>query len=262
MATRVPLIPIVAELLDSMDRSEHYFRRMYRIAIAAARKFHYDITGSFRSVLLDVQPNGTVAWPCDYLDYSTLGVINHAGEIVPLKHNEQLSTLKQAYLASQNAVVPVPQIPNVLGYGPLDVTGIPFYWLNYYGGGEYGWIHLYGFGGGSPRIGEFTVDTANKCFYVPHGFPYQQLMLEYLSDGYDLGCKDYMIDVFAVEAIKQYIRWSQMVDLPKKYSMAEREYQRKQWIIQRRDAKVRINKARINEMQSVFREKIKLTAKA
>lgn len=260
MATQQPLIEIVAELLDSSDRSSHHFRRLYRIAVSAARKFNMDIYGKFRSVLLEVQPNGTVAWPCDYLDYSTLGIINHEGEVVPLKHNEQLSTLRQSYLASQNALVQVPTLPNI-GCGPIDVTGIPFYWLNY-SSGAYGFMHLYGFGDGSPNIGEFAVDTANKCFYVPHGYPYTALMLEYLSDGYDMGCNDYMVDIFAVEAIKQYIRWQQMIDLPKKYTIGERQYQKSEYLIARRDAKVRINKLRINEAQVVYRSHVKLTAKA
>ena len=149
----------------------------------------------------------------------------------------------------------------MLGFGPVDVTGVPFYWLNY-NSGAYGFMHLYGFGGGSPRIGEFTVDAANKCFYVPNGYPYTSLMLEYLSDGYDMGCNDYMVDIFAVEAIKRYIMWQSMLDLPKKYSISERQYQKQEFLIARRDAKVRINKARINEMQVIYRSSVKLTAKA
>lgn len=260
MAT-VGLKQIIAELLDSQDRSEHYFRRLYRIGVQSARKFNLSITGQFRSVLLDVPANGVIPFPCDYLQYSTLGVIDTQGNVVALKKNENLSLLRQQYLTSQQQVTAVPQIPNVLSDAVQYPAGYPFYWLNYQWGGN-GWVHLYGIGGGSATIGEFTVDEEQRCFFVPQYFPYTFIMLEYLSDGFDQNGQDYQIDVMAIEAIKDNIRWEAMRDLPKKYSRADVEYAKRQYLISRRDAKAMINHAHVTEMQVMFRSKVKLTAKA
>jgi hypothetical protein len=261
MSTKIPLMQVIGELIDSQDRSEHYFRRLYRIGVQACRKFNMDIYGQFRSVLLDVSANGIVSWPCDYLDYSTLGVINNQGEVVPLKHNQDLSLLRQQYLASQQQIVQVPKIPQGIVGGVENPQGFPFYWLNYEWG-DCGYIHLYGLGGGAATVGEFEVDPNNKCFYVAPNYPYSTIMLEYLSDGFEMGCNDYMVDIFAVEALKDEVRWQSMRDLNKKYSISEvREADRRR-LISRRDAKVRLNKARINEMQVVYRKHQKLVAKA
>lgn len=257
--TTIPLTQIIAELLDSSDRSSHYFRRLYRIGMQVARKFNRDITGEFKTVLLDVSANGTVSWPCDYLDYATLGVVNDNGELVPLRHNEDLSLLKQAYLASHSSVVSAPNIPSCVNGGSPQFP-FPFYWLNYWG--DAGYIHLYGVGGGGANIGEFTIDVHNKCFYVPSGFGYTSLVLEYLSDGLDPEQQDYMIHIFAIDAVKDCIRWESMRDLPKKYSMSEVAAAKQQYLISRRDCKAMMNKARVSEMQVVFRDSIKLTAKA
>ena len=216
MSSKLPLSQIIAELLDSQDRSSHYFRRLYRIGTQACRKFNYDIYGQFRSVLLDVSANGTVAWPVDYLDYSTLGIVNANGEVVPLKHNEQLTTLRQQYLTSQQAITQVPVVPDGITYTSANPTGFPFYWLNYQWGG-FGWIHLFGVGGGSVTVGEFVVDHNAKCFRVAPGYPYSTVVLEYLSNGFEQDGQDYMIDLYAVEAIKDYIRYEGMRDLGKKY---------------------------------------------
>lgn len=220
-----------------------------------------DVTGVFKSVLLNVSANHSVAWPCDYLDYSTLGIINGCGEVVPLKHNENLSLLRQQYLSSQQQIVQVPTAPSGLVYGVENPLGFPFYWLNY-NWGDTGWVHLYGAGGGAPTVGEFTVDVNNRCFYVPHGFPYSSVMLEYLSNGFSEEGQDYMIDIFAAEALKWWIRWQDAIGLPKKYSMGQAREYKAEYIIQRRDAKARITHTRINEMQQVFRSHVKLAAKA
>lgn len=258
---KLPLSQLIAELLDSQDRSSHYFRRLYRIGTQACRKFNYDIWGQFRSILLNVSPNGTVAWPCDYLDYSTLGIVNSCGEVVPLKHNEQLTLLRQQYLTSQQAVTTVPVVPQGITNGVENPQGFPFYWLNYEWGG-FGWIHLYGIGGGSITVGEFVVDPMQRCFRVAPNYPYSTVVLEYLSDGFEQDGQDYMVDLYAVEAIKDYIRWEGMRDLTKKYSMGEIEAARRQWLISRRECRVRLNKAHVGEMQVIFRREAKLTAKA
>ena len=261
MATKQPLMEIIAEMIDQSDRSEHYFRRLYRLGVQGARKFNYDIYGTPITVLLDVSANGIVNWPCDYLDYFTLGIINECGEMVPLKHNEELSLVRQQYLASQQAIVPVPTAPNGIVNSLQNPQGYPFFWLNYQYG-DIGWVHLYGLGGGAPSVGEFTVDPNNKCFYVPPYFPYQTILLEYLSDGFAQDCNDYMVDIFAVDALKWWVRWQDAVGLPKRYSMGQVKEYKAEYLIQRRDAKFRINHARVSEMTVIARNNIKLTAKA
>lgn len=258
MASKIPLRQVIAELIDAADQSEHQFRHLYRIGVRGCRKFNMDVYGSFKSVLLEVESDGTVPFPADYLDYSMFGVVNGNGEAVPLTHNPNLSTLKNQYIAALGGVVDVPSIGDNFGG---DLTNLNNYWLNFGFNGS-GYIHLYGVGGGTYEIGQFTIDDGARCFLLQEGYPYQTVMLEYLSDGYEGDGEDYMVDVRAVEALQWWVRWMRAADMPKKYSIGQvREY-KNEYLLQKRDAKVRINKAHIKEMEAVFRNSVKLTARA
>lgn len=258
MASKIPLTQAMGELIDAMDKSSHEFRRLYNIGVRGCRKFNMDIYGSFKTVILDVSANGTVEFPKDLLDWSMLGLVNSNGEAVPLTYNESLITLKQQYLASQKKIVTPPQIDDVF---TGDLTNINNFFLNF-GFNNYGFIHLYGIGGGTPEVGQFTVDEVNKCFLIDPCYPYSTIVLEYLTDGLDCETNTYMVDVFAVEALQWWVRWMNAVDLPKKYSRADRLDFKNEYLIQKRDAKARINKTRISAMQVVFRNHVKLVARA
>lgn len=258
MAT-VPLRQVIAEMVDAADQSEHVFRQWYRIGVRGCRKFNMDIYGSFKTVLLNVSANHTVAFPEDYLTYSTIGIVNGAGEAVPLTHNPELVTLKSQYIEQQKAIVEVPTTGDFLGTGNL--TQLPFYWLNFGFNGT-GYIHLYGIGGGTGEIGQFTIDEDAKCFFLAPGYPYDSVLLEYLSDGFETNGNDYRVNVFAVEALQAYVRWQRALDNRKKYPLSEVAYLKNEFNIQKRDARFRINKSTVSEMQVTFRRHVKLVARA
>lgn len=258
MARKLPLKSLIAEMIDAADQSEHYFRQLYRIGVRGCRKFNMDVYGSFKSVLLEVGDNGAVPFPKDYLDYSMLGIINSVGEAVPLQRNPNLSTLKQQYVQALGKVV---EVPSVNDFFAGDLTNLNNYWLNY-GFNGIGYIHLYGIGGGTLSVGEFTIDEDSKCFLIQEGYPYSTVMLEYLTDGYDNDNGDYMVDVFAAEALQAWIRWMRALDNRKKYSLSEVMMLKSEYLIQKRDAKVRLNKSTVSEMEQTFRNHVKLVARA
>lgn len=256
--SKVSLKSIIAELIDAADQSEHQFRQLYRIGVRGCRKFNMDVYGSFKTVLLYVNPDNTVDFPKDYLDYSMLGIVNPCGEPIPLIHNPNLSTLKQQYVKELGKVVSVPSSNDFFAG---DLTNLNNYWLNF-GFNATGYVHLYGLGGGTAEVGEFTVDDNCRKFLLQDGYPYSTIMLEYLTDGYDNDNDDYMIDVFAVEALQAWIRWMRALDNRKRYSLSEVMMLKGEYLIQKRDAKYRLNKSTISEMEATFRYHVKLTARA
>lgn len=258
MASKIALKKVIAEMIDAADQSEHQFRHLYRIGVRGCRKFNMDVYGSFKTVLLDVASDYTVAFPKDYMDYSMIGIVNSQGEAVPMTHNPNLSTLKSAYIAALGETVDVPSVGDLFAG---DLTNLNNYWLNFGFNGS-GYIHLYGIGGGTYEIGQFTVDDNSRSFLLQEGYPYQTIMLEYLTDGYDEGSGDYMVDVFAVEALQSWIRWQRAQDMTKKYSLSQISYYKNEYLIQKRDAKVRLNKTIVKEMEAIFRRSVKLVARA
>lgn len=255
---KIPLKQVIAELLDAADQSEHTFRKVYRIGVRACRKFNMDVYGSFKTVLLPVNSDHTVTYPDDYMDYSMIGVVNECGEMVPLKHNQDVVPFKQQYVSALGQTV---QVPTVAGIFSGDLTNLNNYWLNF-GFNGYGYIHLYGLAGGTATLGTFTVDDNSRCFLLNEDYPYSTILLEYLTDGYDCDSDDYMVDDRAVEALQAWVRWMRAMDDRKKYSLNDISYYQQQYLNQFRDAKARINRAVVSELQNVFRNHIKLVAKA
>lgn len=250
---------LVAEFLNSKDEGSDRFRRLLRIAtLKGVREFNMDISGRMRTQLLSITANHTVPYPDDYLDYSMIGIVNSNGEAVPLKVNPNVQPVKQAFLAAQDAIVQVPTIPNAIDI--LDAPNMPFFWLNYSWGGD--WMHLYGLGGGSATVGEFTVDDNARCFLINPHFHYDSVLVEYLTNGYDCGCNDYMIDTFASIAFDAWLRWQDAIDQRKKASISEVEYLRRQFGAEKMKAKLRLNQARVREMQVEQRRLTKLVARA
>ena len=91
---------------------------------------------------------------------------------------------------------------------------------------------------------------------------YEEMLLEYLSDGYDELADDYKIDVRAEEAFICYLRWQQAIDLIKKFSASQiREY-KNEYYRERKLAKMRINKALVSEFTKTKRSLTGLTARA
>ncbi len=258
MASKIPLRQVIAELIDAADQSEHQFRHLYRIGVRGCRKFNMDVYGSFKTVLLEVQSDNTVPFPKDYMDYSMLGIVNANGEAIPMTHNPNLSTLKSQYIAALGETVDVPSAGDFFAG---DLTNLNNYWLNFGFNGS-GYTHLYGIGGGTYEIGQFTIDDNCKAFLLQEGYPYQTIMLEYLTDGYDENNDDYMVDVFAVEALQSWIRWMRAQDMTKKYSLSQIAYYKGEYLIQKRDAKIRLNKTVVKEMEATFRRSVKLVARA
>ncbi len=249
---------LIAEFLDSADASSHQFRRLYNIGVRGAKEFNLDITGQFKTLLLDVNPNNTVTLPDDYINYVKMGIVNERGEVVTFTKNEQLSEYHAFYtqIADRNEGVPeLTTIGNLVAPLPYPYMYSNFWW----NGTNY---NLFGLNSGTAQIVDFQIDEgAGVILLNPHN-TYENILLEYLSDNYDAQADDYDIDSRASEAFICYLRWKNSQDLVKKFPVGVvREY-KNEYYRERRLAKMRINKAVISEIQSKKRSLTTLTAKA
>jgi hypothetical protein len=93
-------------------------------------------------------------------------------------------------------------------------------------------------------------------------FKWDKVLLEYLGDGFDCDCEDYMIDTRAGEALLAYMRWKSALDMPKKFGQAMiREY-KSEYISEKKKAKMRINKINIADFDDMQRFTNKLAPRA
>lgn len=255
---KIQLKQIVAEFIDSADQSSHQFRRLYNIGIRGMREFNMDIMGAFKTVILDINPNKTAELPCDYITYSKIGVINDKGEVATFKRNDQLSNLNEAMLNMSNRTGDAPEINSIGSF--TNPSSYPFLYYNFWSAGTS--YNLFGLNSGTAEIGSYKVDEENCIILFGSDLTYSTVVLEYLSDGMDEGCGDYLIDPRASEAFICYIRWKSATDAYKKFSPSAVRELKREYYRERKLAKLRINKILISELNDRKRSLTKLVAKA
>jgi hypothetical protein len=255
---RIGLKTIVAELIDSKDSSSHEFRRMYNIGVRGVREFNTDIVGNFSTKLLDVNANKTADLPEDYVSYSKMGVINEKGEIVTLRSNPQLSNYNIGHPLNPDRFEGVPGI-GAVSY-PAIPYNYPYIYYNFFISNQS--FNLFGLAGGGQDIGQYKVDE--ECGIIIFGpyFKYEKVLLEYLGDGMDRDCDDYMIDSRAAEAMLAYIRWKTALDNPKKYGQGIMRDYKQEYKSERLKAKMRINKIVVSEFEDIQRITNKLAPRS
>lgn len=252
---------IIANLLNSKDSSSHEFVRLWNIGVFGMQtEFGLDVKGHLKTVLIDVSPNKTAPFPCDFVRLSKLGITNDCGELVCFKVNNQLTTYHSEYFNSTSRLAGVPKLPNYGFVGGINGYGYNDYlFLNYwYNSTTY---NLFGLPSGTCDVGEYKVDETNKVFQFNPHFHWTSFLCEYLADGCDEE-DDYEVDIRMAEAVKSYLRWQDVIDRPKKASQSTINALERKYYNQKRLAKMRINPVIINEMQNAERRSWKLVAKA
>lgn len=255
---KIGLKTLVAELIDAKDSSSHEFRRLYNIGVRGLREFNSDVVGTFVTVLLDVNANKTVTLPPDYVSYSKVGIINEKGEIVTLRLNEQLSNYNAGHNLKADRFEEVPMLTTVTN--PSIPVSTPFIFYNFFISNQS--YNLFGLGGGGQVIGDYYVDE--NCGVIIFGpyFKWDKVLFEYLSDGLDSECDDYMVDSRAAEAMVAYMRWKSALDAPKKFGQGMiREY-KSEYLSERKKAKMRINSIKVSEFDDMHRVTSKLAPRA
>jgi hypothetical protein len=254
---------IVAQFISSSDLSQNQFVRLYNLAVRGVEnEFNLDICGTFKTELLNVEDNKTVFLPDDYINYSKIGIINNAGEFVTLKRNNQLAKRHAVFYDEANANVSIPTINSIGLDGQNGYYGgynLSYYFNYFYSGTSY---NLYGLPSGTASIGEYTIDVKTETIVLNPDFQYSQILLEYLSSGFDEDAEDYTIDSRAAEAMLAWIRWQNSIDQIKKYPAGVvAEYERR-YYNEKRKAKSRINPFNLSDFNEAIRSATNLTPKA
>lgn len=254
---------IVANYLDSKDVGSQEFRRLWNLGkFGMQTEFGLDVKGYFKTVLLDINPNKTVEFPCDMITYCKIGVVNSYGEFVTFKLNNRLSMYHSEYFVNTQRNENVPTLPTYGWYGGLNgglVDYNAFAYLNYWYSGTT--FNLFGLGSGTADVGEYKIDETNRIILFNECFHWNQVLIEYLADGED-DEDDYEVDIRMASAVKAYLRWTDVVDKPKKASQNTINSLWLQFNNEKRKARVRINPIVLNEMQNIERRSWKMVAKA
>lgn len=232
----ITLKEIVGWFLDGHNYSSSEYRKAYAIAIRGWRKLNWDMTGKISTVTLEVDCDLTACLPKGFIKETKIGVINNYGEIATLTQNNQIAFDTKAscdYVAD----FPLP----IAHKGVNTILNTRSYGL-----------------GSHTSIGEYRINKGEGKIYFNPNFCYSEVVLEFI--GHPTVDGEYCIHEFASEALLSFIRWQWAVN-DRQIGLAEKNQLKRQWISDKADAKYRIKKPTISEMNQLSRTSVKMGIK-
>lgn len=247
----IELEEIINDYLNESEQSNHKYFKLWHICFRAMTELGLDFFYQIKSVKLPIQANLTVPLPPDYLQYSKVGVLNNAGEIIALDYNNNLTTYSdlqpQRIEQTQDNTLQLP----ILGTTPI--------WYNYYNNGAN--TNFYGLPSGAPFLGSFKIDTANGVILMSENFGYPYVMLEYVASPSDGA--NYSVPIQFKEAMISYLRWKDIISLPvsRKGQAVEKQMRRHEFYNERRLAIARWKPVSLEEGYNANLQAQRMTVK-
>lgn len=202
----ISLDTIISDYLNEAQLSNNQYFRLWHIAYRGMEDMGIDAFYQIKSVKLPVNANLTVTLPSDYLNWSKVGVLNSAGEIIPLNYNDKLTEFADL---SPDRLSKTQD--NTLGTWQWN-----YCWYNYWNG--YAYVNIYGVPSGAPFVGSFKIDISNGVLLLDDNYQYDYVMLEYVSSPTPGG--DYQIPMQFREAFISWLRWKDVQSIPTKTHVA------------------------------------------
>lgn len=188
----IPIDTIVTDYLNESEGSQNKYFKVWHLAFRGMEQLGLDAFYRIKSVKLPVMENYTVSIPSDFLNWSKVGVLNDRGEVIPLYHNEKLTTF---------ADLSPTRLEQTQDNSLWDWS--PNTWVNYWNG--YAYTNIYGIPSGQPFLGSFKVDLANGVILLNENFTYDYIMLEYIASPQEGG--EYYVPMQFREALIAWLWW-------------------------------------------------------
>jgi len=188
----VTLDSIILDYLTESEQSSNKYVKCFHLAFRGFEQMGLDAFYAVRAVKLPVDANYTVQLPADFMNWTKVGVLNDRGEIIPLYHNDKLTTF--ADLSSTRLTQT--QDNTLWDYDDNS-------WNNYWNGSAF--VNIYGTPSGQPFVGSFKVDLANGVILLDESFDYDYLLVEYVAS--PVVGQEYYVPIQFREALVAWLWW-------------------------------------------------------
>ena len=224
--------------LESIDRR---YSRFLSLGISALRDLYNDSVGSVpNEVLLEVNDNGTVDLPSDFIDYYALGILSD-GELVALGYNSNMTDISVTDCGVR-----------IEPSSDSEGTDALFSYSNESSfndksenlGGHFG------IGGGRSSIGEFKV-YRDKGYIALNGYTGTQVILRYKAD-VQMVNGDFYVHEYNVQPVKDYI-WKHYIGKSKGYNLGQIQLADKAYKDSRKKAQKQHLSMSLREILSAFK---------
>lgn len=195
MSNHLPYTTLDSIILDYLTESEqgnNKYVKCFHLAFRGFEQMGLDAFYAIRAVKLPVDANFTVQLPADFMNWTKVGVLNDRGEIIPLYHNDKLTT----YADLSSTRLTQTQDNSLWDYDDNS-------WNNYWNGSAF--VNIYGTPSGQPFVGSFKVDLANGVILLDESFDYDYLIIEYVSS--PVVGQEYYVPIQFREAVIAWLWW-------------------------------------------------------
>jgi hypothetical protein len=200
----IALDTVIYDYINGAKKSQNDYFRLWHIAYRGLENLGLDFFYAIKSVKLPINANLTVTLPGDYMNWTKVGLLNSAGEVIPLYYNDKLTTFADVW-PNRLEVTQDNLNLTVNDFGPNT-------WCNYWNG--YGYGNIYGVPSGSPFLGSFKIDTVNGVILLNERYDYDYVMLEYMCSPKQ--GEEYYIPVQFREALIMWLAWQDIIHIPVK----------------------------------------------
>jgi len=248
----VGLAEIIYQYIDQAKLTSAEFRRLWTIGVRGVEEIGLDVHMTPKTVKLMVNANKTVTLPSDFIAFSKVGVFNPSGEVATLRRNPDLT----AYKIDQNdRLTSNTDDTQLETFRMQDLA-----YVNYFDGARY--VNVFGAGSLLNSAGQFDVSEDEGIMYLDNDYPYNYVVMEYLSSPAD--DVDYKVPFQVKEAVLSYIAWKDIEMLPsgRRVTLGDKQIRRKEYYNQKRLANLRVNPVTPWDANEVIRMGQKLVAKA
>jgi len=167
----ITLESIINDYLNESEQSIHKYAKCWHIAYRGMEQLGITFFYAIRSVKLPVLGNQTVQLPNNCLRYTKVGVLNSAGEVVPLIYNNNLTFFADQMPDRQSKTIDNTFLALTFSNTPVFYN----YWTND------AFTNIYGLPSGAPYQGSFNIDESAGVILLDEHFCFDYIILEYVA---------------------------------------------------------------------------------
>jgi len=214
------------------------------------RTLNMDVMRGIHTERLEVTDLRTIDFPSDYVEYKKLAVCIPGGILRSLGKSDRMCMITTDDCGDE---LPVDGgDPRGIPPDLVDAEDYYYYWtFNDYGG-------QYGRGAGYAQEGYFREDRENKRFQLSSAVTGTHIVLEYITTGL-VAYKDTEVHEFAVQAVKEYVKWK-MCEGKNSKRQASEQYEQNYWR-EYRNLRKRNNRGDLDEIMTALRRGFKASAR-
>lgn len=260
----IPLDQVIADFMITLDVDDHVNyvpdTTVRALALRGIRDMGFDTLNVIRSLKISINSaTDTIDLPCDYVDWTKVGVVGGDGLVYVLGHNKNINYSQKLKECGECEDREDSKTPSA-GFSGVAHDGIgenfdSYIFRNYIYQNDEG--RLYGVGGGN-YYGQFRVNLDQNRMEVETNSNFSEIVLEYISD--QARAENPQVHIYAEEALRQYIYY-RLIERKSSVPANEKARARQEYYNERRKANSRMKSFTKEELLKTIRKNSKQSPK-